>query len=164
VRFLIIAVVLLAACSSQSASTPTRPASPSPNVLAGGCGSNPILRGSQPQWLVDAGANNNPDLPYVIASPPVAAGFLFGYPLRAGHPENPTNKILWVVGKPRNGSALGLSGHPTSATTPVVDESAPDNASPGEIYPSIVDAPSPGCWHFDLTWDGNHASVDLAYR
>jgi len=40
------------------------------------------------------------DLPYVLAVPQTAAGFIFGYPLRAGHPVNPSNKILWVVDFP----------------------------------------------------------------
>jgi hypothetical protein len=39
----------------------------------------------------------------------------------------------------------------------------PPNSSPGEIYPSEVDVPSPGGWHFDLRWGKNKASVDLVY-
>jgi hypothetical protein len=93
-----------------------------------------------------------------------AAGFLFGYPLRAGHPENPSNKILWVVGMPRNGSPLEIQVHPLNAAEPSVTVTQPANSSPGEIYPSIVDVPKPGCWHFDLAWSGHQASVDLMYE
>ena len=37
------------------------------------------------------------------------------------------------------------------------------DSSPGEIYPSIVDVPSPGCWHFTLSWAGHHDEIDLLY-
>jgi hypothetical protein len=26
-----------------------------------------------------------------------------------------------------------------------------------------VDVPLAGCWHFDLSWSGHHASVELEY-
>jgi hypothetical protein len=93
----------------------------------------------------------------------VAAGFLFGYPLRAGHPQNRRNKILWVMGLPRNGSALDISGHPLAVSKPSIHKTEPANSSPGEIYPSYVDVPQAGCWHFDLSWSGQHAAVDLDY-
>jgi hypothetical protein len=124
-----------------------------------------MLKGGVPAWLDDAGGHNNPDfLPYVIAVPQQAAGFIFGYPLRSGHPDNPTNKILWVVGLPRDGSSLVMTAHPLRTTSPVVALSQPDDSSPGEIYPSIVDVPTPGCWHFELAWAGHHAAVDLLYQ
>ena len=135
------------------------------NVIPGGCGSTPLHQGGVPTWLDDAGGHNNPvGVPYVLAMPAHAGGFVFGYPLRAGHPQNPNNKILWVVGAPRNGSSLEITGHPLNAATPSVDVTQPANSSPGEIYPSIVDVPKPGCWHFDLAWSGNKTSVDLMYR
>jgi hypothetical protein len=138
---------------------------PSATVLAGGCGSTPVMRGHVPAWLDEAGAHNNPDaLPYVIADPPQAAGFIFGYPLRSGHPDTPTNRILWVVGLPRNGSPLVITSHPLRTAAPIVTQSQPDDSSPGEIYPSIVDVPDPGCWHVDLAWAGHHAAVDLVYQ
>jgi hypothetical protein len=133
-------------------------------IVPGGCGSTLILHGHEPAWLDDAGAHNNPDgLPYVVAVPPHAAGFLFGYPLRAGHPDNPTNKILWVVAA-RNGSSLEIRGHPLGATAPSIVLTDSPDSSPGEIYPSIVDVPQAGCWHFDLLWSGSRASVDLLYK
>jgi hypothetical protein len=117
-----------------------------------------------PSWLDDAGAHNNPDgVPYVVGVPPHAAGFIFGYPLRAGHPQDPTNKILWVVDA-RNGSSLEIRGHPLGAATPSIVMTDDPNSSPGEIYPSIVDVPKAGCWHLELFWSGNKASVDLVYK
>src|SRR6266566_2920438 len=101
--------------------------------------------------------------PSVNRQPASAAGFLFAYPLRAGSVSNPNNKILWVVGVPRDGSDLHVTGHPQNATTPAIDQTFPANSSPGEIYPSIVNVPTAGCWHFDLSWGKNTTSVDLVY-
>jgi hypothetical protein len=103
-------------------------------------------------------------LPYVTAVDQTAAGFIFGYPLRAGHPINPSNKILWVVGFPRNGSPLEITGQLSGANAPSVHESEPANSGPGEIYPSIVDVPQPGCWRFDLSWAAHHDVVYLQYQ
>ena len=160
-----VAAMVAAGCSSQTSSSTPSTSPPATIQAVGSCGSTPILKGSTPAWLDDAGAHNNPDvLPYVIASPPQAAGFLFAQPLRAGHPENPANKILWVVRQPRNGKSLEITGHPVDATSPSIDELESPNSGPGQIYPSIVDVPQSGCWHFDLFWAGNKASVDLLYR
>jgi hypothetical protein len=133
-------------------------------VVAGGCASSTVHRGGVPGWVDVAGAHNNPDgLPYVIADPADAAGFLFGYPLRAGHPTDSTNKILWVVRLPRDGAPLQITGHPAGATKPTISVTQPANSSPGEIYPSIVDVPIAGCWHLDLRWAGHAAGVELLY-
>jgi hypothetical protein len=116
--------------------------------------------------LDDAGDHNNPDyLPYVVAVPQQsAAGFLFGYPLKARHSPDRANKILWVVGQPRQGSSLEITGHPLGLSTPTVVQSLPPDSGPGAIYPSAYDVPQAGCWHFDLTWAGHQASVDLVYE
>jgi hypothetical protein len=133
-------------------------------VVPGGCGSTPLLAGGIPGWLDEAGAHNNPSgVTYAVASPTRAAGFLFGYPLTAGNRQNPSNKILWVVGWPRNGSPLDIKGHPLNALAPSIHLTFPANSSPGEIYPSGVDVPKPGCWHFDLAWDVHKTSIDLKY-
>jgi hypothetical protein len=91
------------------------------------------------------------------------AAFIFGYPLRAGHPEDPTNKILWVVRLPRGGSPLAVSGRPVGSSAPTVAEQLPPDSSPGEIYPSIVDVPQRGCWRFDLQWHGHRDTMELPY-
>jgi hypothetical protein len=46
----------------------------------------------------------------------------------------------------------------------LVTVTQPANSSPGEIYPTVVDVPAPGCWHFDLHWADHDASVELEYR
>jgi hypothetical protein len=123
-----------------------------------------MLDGGTPAWLDEAGAHNNPTgLRYVLAAPINAAGFIFGYPLSATRRQGPSNKILWVVGVPRHGSSLEINGHLLNSLTPTVHVTQPANSSPGEIYPTIVDVPKPGCWHFDLVWSGHTSSVDLEY-
>jgi hypothetical protein len=87
----------------------------------------------------------------------------FADPLVAGAPTDRQNKILWVVRLPRGGQPLEIT-----ATLPGTDErpvhvSVPAGSSPGEIYPSVVNVPVPGCWHFDLEWNGHHSSVNVGY-
>jgi hypothetical protein len=168
---LVLTSVVLASCSGQVAtgSTPVRAShTATPAMLASpggtGCGSTAILQGGIPAWLDSAGSHNNPTgVPYVIGHPALVAGFLFGDPLRAGHPENRANKILWVVRTPREGSQLVIDGHPLGTTTPRVHQGQPADSSPGEIYPSIVDVPTAGCWQFDLQWATSRAQVELMY-
>ena len=149
------------AAASEPAATPPAPgASPSP----GGCGGTALYQGAIPAWLDEAGGHNNPrGLPYAVAAPPDAAAFLFAHPLRAGHPSNPANKILWVVRGDRHGQDLVLDAHPLGASSPSMHLSLPSNSGPGNIYPSIVDVPSAGCWHFSLQWATGHAGIDLGY-
>jgi hypothetical protein len=45
----------------------------------------------------------------VVAASAMTAGFIFGHPLRAGHPADPANKILWVVRTPREGAPLQIT-------------------------------------------------------
>lgn len=153
--------VIVAGCSSGASSPPTSP-SPAATVVAGGCGSTPILEGGLPAWITNVGVKNGAQ--YVLASPPIVSGVLFVQPLKSGHPSSPSNKILWVVSVPGNGSSLEITGHPVAATTPIVAQIQPADSGPGEIYPSIVDVPLPGCWHFGLAWAGHKASVELLYR
>jgi len=133
--------------------------------IPGGCGATQVYQGATPTWLEAAAGHNAPHgLPFVVADPPLAAGFLFGAPLRAGHPTNPTNKVLWVVRTPRAGLPLQIEGQPLGATTPTVHLTEPANSGPGEIYPSIVDVPSAGCWQFTLGWGSARATVQLLYE
>ncbi len=142
-------------CTSQQSS----PAS-SPTALDGGWGATPVLRGTPPAWLNKPGSPVG--MPYVLADPPQAAGFLFAQPLRVGHPQNPSNKILWEVNELPYGPSLDLNGHPVGSATPAINDSFGFLAS-GDV-PSTVDVPQAGCWHFDLTWSGHRASVDLLYQ
>jgi hypothetical protein len=129
------------------------------------CGATAVVQGDIPDTLVTWAGHNAPTgLPYAVARPAIAAAFLFGYPLHvraAG--ASATNKILWVVGTARTGD-LAIEGTPLGRSAPVVRYSFPPNSGPGEIYPSGVDVPEPGCWSFTLRWAGQTASIDLLYR
>jgi hypothetical protein len=46
---------------------------------------------------------------------------------------------------------------------PVVRESLPADAGPGEIYPSYVNVPKPGCWQLSLRWAGHSDQLTLRY-
>jgi hypothetical protein len=149
---------------ASGAAAPTPDIPPDARAVAGGCGATVAYRGAIPAWLNEATGNNAPDgLPYVIAAPAMAAGFIFGNPLRAGHPANPANKILWVVRTPREGAALQITVRPVAAAAPVLHQQVPANSGPGEIYPSVVDVPTAGCWHVALRWRTGAAELDLRY-
>jgi hypothetical protein len=136
--------------------SPTRP--PGARVVSSGCGNAPVYNGAIPSWASD---NAPAYLNYVIATPDLAMGYLFSYPLHAG-PDG--NKILWYVRAPRGGRPLIADGHPVGSALPAVHFSQPDNSGPGEIYPSGVTVPSPGCWRFHLRWNGYAADVDLLFN
>jgi len=117
-----------------------------------------MAAGHKPTW-----ASTAPDIPWVADPTGMIAGFLFADPLRHGHPENPANKVLWVVNGPRNGSPLRVELRPIGEATPVVTDSFPADSFPGEIYPSIVEVPSAGCWHATFSWAGHTAELDLSF-
>ena len=127
---------------------------------SGGCGTTPLLRGTAPNWASSA---NPPPIRYALAERGQVAGFLFGYPLMAGNPQPYSDKVLWVVASPRDGQPLRLTGHPLDAATPVVSSTWSADSTPGEIYPSEIVVPSPGCWQFTLSWNGHTDTVDLWY-
>ena len=106
-------------------------------------------------------ANPPTRIPYATAAHATAAAFIFGYPLRAGHPTNPANKILWILRLP--GSGLVIHATPVQAMTPIVTVTLPASSGP-QIYPSYVDVPRAGCWHLELRWGGHSDSLNLAYR
>ena len=92
------------------------------------------------------------------------AAYVFGSPLTAGQrTDGKQNKILWIVQEPKGGNALSIIGRQVDTVGPSLMLSVPDDSGPGEIYPSIVDVPAPGCWHLSLSWGNNHASIDLDY-
>jgi hypothetical protein len=164
-------VFLVAACSTQptSASRPSpttaaRAVSPQAGAttVAGGCGSTPLLSGGFPTWLEPTvrDLNNMSDVPYAVSSNSTAAAFVLAYPLKANVSHA---KILWVIASPRQGLPLNIQTHPTSSTAPLVTESVPAGASPGEIYPDGASIPSAGCWHFTLRWATGQAELDLLY-
>jgi hypothetical protein len=152
----------------SAAGTHTRPPSASAaarHVVPGGCGGTPILAGSPPSWNPKpAGFSPQPPfLSYAVGRDNAVMGYLWARPLYVPEPRNRSNKILWYVRYPRDGNPLRLSGHLDSNPSRTVSETFPDNASPGEIYPSDVTVPVPGCWSFAVRW-GTHADhLSLAF-
>jgi len=145
--------------SGTAASTSGPAPVPGATYAAGGCGSTPLLLGSAPTWAASA---NPPPLRYALADQGEVAGFLFGYPLMAPASAADSDKVLWVVDSPRGGT-LRVTGHPVGAAKPVVSSVWPPDSGPGEIYPSQIEVPSPGCWRFTLAWPGHSDTVDLRY-
>ncbi|MDT5023745.1 MAG: hypothetical protein QOE61_171 [Micromonosporaceae bacterium] len=97
---------------------------------------------------------------YVMSHEANLVGVLFGESLRAG--ENltgPSNKILWIVREPRAGGSLELALRRLDGTGEPVTVVRPADSGPGEICPSIVDVPEPGCWRVEAVWSGHRASV-----
>jgi hypothetical protein len=169
---LVFAVILVTGCStgatsaaSASPKSGTGSDSPQPGTtaVAGGCGSTPLLSGGFPTWLKPTvlDLSNMTDVPYAISSNSTAVAFVLAYPLKANVSHA---KILWVVASPRQGSPLNIQTHPGSSTTPLIAETVPAGASPGEIYPDGVTIPSAGCWHFTLRWATGQAELDLLYN
>jgi hypothetical protein len=172
-RFVLVCslVLLVAGCSagptSASRPSPTSGAgavSPHPGAtpVSGGCGSTQLLSGGFPTWLDPTvrDLSNMIEVPYAISSNSTAAAFVLAYPLKANVSHA---KILWVVASPRQGAPMSIQAHPRSSGAPLVSESVPAGASPGEIYPDGATIPSVGCWHFTLRWATGQAELDLLY-
>jgi hypothetical protein len=131
------------------------------------CVPAPIHGGRPPAWTAAAWSDSSPGftVPYALASGDAAGAFFFAPRLRAGHPENPSNKVLWIVRYPRNGHPLMITARPSTDPSEVVRISRPADSSPGEIYPSEVDLPRPGCWRLSLAWGSHRAYIDVqVYR
>jgi hypothetical protein len=162
-QLVLLSLVAVSLGCSGGAATPA--AVSSAPAVPTSCSGTVSSQGSvAPGWVDAAGGHNNPTgIRFTIEQSQTVAGFVFGYPLRAGHPENPANKILWVVRLPRGGSDLTINAHPLGAASPVVKVVQPANSGPGEIYPSIVDVPTAGCWVLNLAWGSHRAALALAY-
>jgi len=69
-----------------------------------------------PGWTAAAWSDSSPGftVPYALASNGAAGAFFFAHSLRAGHPTNPANKVLWIVRLPRDGHPLTITAHSSS--------------------------------------------------
>ena len=151
-----LSAILLACSSSASTAVPE-----GAHAVGGGCGRTRLYTGASPTWTASAGPPVG--LVGATAEHGDVAAVLFGYPLRAGHPQDRANKILWIVREPRDGSELTLIGHRLGTDHPSVTYHQPDDSSPGEIYPSIIDVPTPGCWQFTVAWHGHTDEIEIPY-
>ncbi|HLY81532.1 MAG TPA: hypothetical protein VKQ71_01035 [Acidimicrobiales bacterium] len=152
-------IMVLASCTSASPHANGVP--PGAHVVGGGCGSTTLYRDASQPWASTAQGPSH--LVQATGHGDQVTAFLFGYPLRAGDPQDRSNKILWVVRTPRDGSELVIVAHPLGSASPSVEQHESANSSPGEIYPSIVNVPKAACWQFTLIWHGNSDTMDLPY-
>ncbi len=90
----------------------------------------------------------------------LAAGVVFVPPLRAGDSPQIRNKILWVVSTPRGGEPLTITAQRADAVVQVLQ---PADSGPGDIYPTMVNVPVPGCWTLTLSWNGYADSVEMPF-
>ncbi|HJS95929.1 MAG TPA: hypothetical protein VJ741_16820 [Solirubrobacteraceae bacterium] len=153
------AALMLGACGGSGTASTRRVAATVPKR----CVPAAIHNGAPPPWTAAAWSDSSPGfrVPYSLASGDAAAAFFFARTVRAGHPENPSNKVLWVVRFPRNGHSLYITARIGRDPSELVRSSWPADSEPGEIYPSELDLPKPGCWHLALAWGSHRASVDV---
>ena len=156
-----VALLLFAACGDDSGSGNSAAIPAGAQRVGGGCGTTALYTGASEAWT--SAAQGPTALVQATGHDGNAVAFLFAHPLRAGEPENPANKILWVVKEPRGVSDLVITAHPLEAGAPTVHHSEVADSGPGEIYPSIVNVPEPGCWAFTLEWNGNKDTIELPY-
>jgi hypothetical protein len=161
---IVAATLLVEACGSTG---PTVRHRGGPMVVAGGCGATKLYRGRVPAWTAAAFSNSSPGpppWPYALSGRGTVVAIVFGYPLRAGDPSDPANKILWIMRLPRRGSPLTVEARPLHANAPLITHSWPADSSPGEIYPSYVNVSMAGCWRLTLHWARHTDWIDLRYK
>jgi hypothetical protein len=127
-----------------------------PQVLAGGCAGTVVTQADPPAWALGGFAQATGTrwtLPWAPGTGGDAVAFLFARQLVAGaspRVDGTNNKVLWVAkGNPSN---FVVEGTPPGGTLPVVTVNG---------GPSIVDAPSPGCWKFRLSWGSSRATSTI---
>lgn len=154
------------ACLGAASSIGVATAAARERAHAGGCGGTPLYVGALPSWTAPAmqkGRDTSSPWVHALSRRHNVAAIVFGYPLQAGRPRaNRQNKVLWIMRLARNGLSLRIEARPLHAARPIVRESYPADASPGEIYPSYVNVPTAGCWRITLRWAGH--SDELALR
>jgi hypothetical protein len=160
-RFVVTVALLASGCTAaDTASAPPNAAASSPvaSSPATGCGSA-VLTDPLPMWARAGFATDGSGIPYVVGRHGDILGVLFGHPLSAPPAADRSNKILWVSRLPvTRGDPLEITAQLDGASETVNREVA---GGPG---PSGIDLPSPGCWHFTLSWSGNTDTMDLIYQ
>lgn len=164
----IVLACLVSACGSHGAAKrqSSKGVQSAKAVPSAGCGATSVGLSRLPAWTAPAFSSSGssaPAVPWMQTAGGRAVGVVFANRLRAGQPEDPANKVLWIMRLPRNGSPLSIRATPLRARAPVVTASWPANSSPGEIYPSYVNVPTAGCWHLQLRWAGHTDSIDLRF-
>ena len=142
------AVALLVGACNQSGSTARITHSPTAqapiNNRPGGCAGTVVTDAIPPIWAqggwVGVTGTSWP-VPWAMGSPGDAVAYMWATELVAGPSpriDGTNNKVLWVTNQP---ASFVVEGHPFGSSQPTLNV-------PGG--PSIIDAPSPGCWTFQL--------------
>lgn len=156
----------LASCSSSTAtrdiSSPLITRSTSVDAVHSAC-RDVIEEGPLPAWADEARVGL---ARYVISDDQTALGVLWAEPMLAGEPgpDRPSNKILWIVNRPRKGSDLVVTAVPIGSPGNPLELTFEADSGPGEIYPTEIDVPTPGCWRMELQWAGHAAVVTVPYE
>ena len=152
-------ILLASFAAGCSANSSTSVSSSHSFEESGGC--KEAVTSELPAWAADFA-----DLPgrKIISSNQDVIGIIFANtlcaPAKAG---DPSNKILWVVRLPRDDQPLIVKGR-LSGSSEVATITEDGGSGPGEIYPTEMSVPLPGCWHMTLTWNGNADTIDLEYQ
>jgi hypothetical protein len=124
--------------------------------------SSRVQSGVLPVWM-RGGFEPNPRTTYVLGEHGAIGGVLWGVnALNSPPAQQRNNKVLWVARDvSKRVAALWIKMQKMDGTQLV---GAPVRriikTGPG---PSLVDAPSAGCWRLTLTWSGRSDTLDLAY-
>ncbi|NUR60770.1 MAG: hypothetical protein HOV87_19220 [Catenulispora sp.] len=133
--------------TTTSAGTPptTAPSAepPPPDRM---CPVGAIYSTPPPEWTSSADAPAG--MRWVFGQKGNVVGMLFADPPKAGQ----DNKILWIVKQPREGFPLQIRATRLGSQMPISLTPIPPDSGPGEIYPSGVAVPTPGCWSLTLSW------------
>jgi hypothetical protein len=123
-------------------------------------------RGAPPAWTDSAWSAGGGPSPtgYALSTNGDVAAFFEIFDLRAGNPQNPANKVLWIVRYPRDNHPLTIAARSAGDRGVTVRSTWPADSSPGEIYPSAINLPRAGCWTLALAWGSHRATIDVAVR
>jgi hypothetical protein len=154
------------AAAKPAGSHPMTGPAAAPRVAPGGCGGTSIITGPPPGWNPQpAGFSQQPpSLPYVVGGRDSVMGYLWARPLYTPESPSHSNKVLWYVRYPRDGMPLHVTGHLNADPRQAMSATFPADSSPGEIYPSDMTVPAPGCWSLTLRWNKHvdHLSLPFA--
>jgi len=153
--FALVTAALVA--TSAAGSTPARRV----GAWAGPCHAQ-VRHDVLPVWMRTGFSDPRPRVPYVLGERGAIGAVLFGWPLNAPPSQHRNNKILWVPRHSRKTAAamsirLQLMDGDRTVGAPV------RRVLPTGPGPSIVDAPSAGCWRLTLSWSGQRDRLDLRY-
>lgn len=120
-----------------------------------------VESGVLPVWM-RGGFGAEPRVTHAIGERGLIGAVLWNKPLYSPPAQRVNNKILWV---PRH---LAKSVAPLWIKMQKMDGTQLIGAPVRRIIatgpgPSLIDAPSAGCWRFTLTWSGQKDTLDVRY-